>query len=84
MGQAKSLPFSLKEPMPLYEFSCSTCGRKFERNLPFDSNREGLRCPVGHHRVRRLYAAPPVTFKGSGFYVTDHPASSSGSDDKSL
>jgi putative FmdB family regulatory protein len=64
--------------MPLYEFSCSTCGQTFEKNIPLNASQAELRCPSGHRRVRRVYSALPVMYKGSGFYVTDHhPASPS-------
>ena len=58
--------------MPSYEFTCATCGRTFEKNLPLGADRAEVRCPSGHRRVRRVYSAPPVMYKGSGFYVTDH------------
>lgn len=64
--------------MPVYEFFCPTCGQTFEKNLPISADLTRVRCPAGHTRVRRVYSAPPVMFKGSGFYVTDHrPASAS-------
>lgn len=67
--------------MPVYEFSCPVCGKTFEKNLPMSADLTKVRCPSGHAHVRRVYSAPPVMFKGSGFYVTDH-RSSSGSDGK--
>ena len=63
--------------MPLYEFSCSTCGQTFEKNIPLDASQTEIRCPSGHRRVRRVYSAPAVMYKGTGFYVTDHRSSSS-------
>jgi putative FmdB family regulatory protein len=60
--------------MPSYEFTCQTCGRSFDKSLPLDASQSEVRCPAGHRRVRRIYAATPVFFKGSGFYVTDHRA----------
>ncbi|HTX91785.1 MAG TPA: zinc ribbon domain-containing protein [Anaerolineales bacterium] len=68
--------------MPVYEFSCPTCGRTFEKNMPFDADQSNVRCPAGHRHVQRLYSAPPVMFKGSGFYVTDHHPGSSGEQNK--
>ncbi len=60
--------------MPSYEFICETCRLTFERFLPWDADRGRARCPAGHRRSRRIYAATPVFFKGSGFYATDHAA----------
>jgi putative FmdB family regulatory protein len=68
--------------MPVYEFSCSTCGKKFEKRMPFDADQKAVRCPNGHSTVRRVYSSHPIMFKGSGFYVTDHRHSSSGESDK--
>jgi putative FmdB family regulatory protein len=61
-------------PMTVYEFSCPTCGLSFEKAMPMNADRSGVRCPAGHRHVRRIYSAPSVVFKGSGFYATDHPA----------
>ncbi len=58
--------------MPSYEFSCPTCGQIFEKVLPLIGNRSEVLCPSGHRGIQRIYSAPPVIFKGSGFYVTDH------------
>jgi putative FmdB family regulatory protein len=58
--------------MPSYEFTCATCGQTFEKQLSMDADQSSVRCPSGHRRVHRLYSAPPVMFKGSGFYITDH------------
>ena len=69
--------------MPLYEFSCSTCGQKFEKTLPLNADQTGVRCPSGHRKVQRVYTALPVMFKGNGFYVTDHPSRPAGDAKKS-
>ncbi len=58
--------------MPSYDFSCSVCGARFEQQIPFQGNRGAVTCPNGHSQVRRIYTAPSVVFKGSGWYVTDH------------
>lgn len=60
--------------MPRYEFSCPTCGQTFEKTLSLQESQGSVRCPLGHGHVRRVYSAPSVVFKGSGFYVTDHRA----------
>ncbi len=58
--------------MPVYEFSCSECGKVFEKNVPFDKSFSNIRCPAGHQKVHRIYSPITVVFKGSGFYSTDH------------
>ncbi|MGA2285178.1 MAG: FmdB family zinc ribbon protein [Dehalococcoidia bacterium] len=57
--------------MPTYEYRCTQCGYQYER-------REGFDAPAAHvcsrcgGESRRVLHAPPVLFKGSGFYVTDN------------
>ena len=57
--------------MPVYQFQCALCGELFEKNLPFSSDLSQVICPNGHIQVQRVYKAPPVMFKGSGYYITD-------------
>ena len=64
--------------MPRYDFTCATCGQTFEKNLPFGASQAVVRCPSGHRKVHRVYSAPAVMYKGSGFYVTDHRPATSG------
>jgi|WetSurMetagenome_2_1015567.scaffolds.fasta_scaffold111891_2 putative FmdB family regulatory protein len=64
--------------MPVYEYSCSVCGKRFETHFSFDEDRKNIHCPSGHTQVRRIYNSVPIVFKGSGFYVTDHKNISSG------
>ncbi len=58
--------------MPRYTFACPTCGEVFERRLSFHDDLNAVTCPQGHPEVHRVYQAPAVVFKGSGFYITDH------------
>ncbi len=57
--------------MPLYDFCCTECGAKFEKQVPFQVNQADFTCPMGHHAVRRIFSPPQVVFKGSGWYSTD-------------
>jgi putative FmdB family regulatory protein len=57
--------------MPEYSFHCPQCGTKFDQHLDISSDRSHIRCPNGHPNVQRRYTAPQVSFKGSGFYITD-------------
>lgn len=57
--------------MPLYEYQCSACGRRFERLQKV--NDEPVReCPYCGGAVDRLLGVPALQFKGSGWYVTDY------------
>jgi putative FmdB family regulatory protein len=58
--------------MPLYEYQCDACGRRFElirkfSDPPLDA------CPTCGGPVRKLVSSPAFQFKGSGFYITDYP-----------
>jgi putative FmdB family regulatory protein len=67
--------------MPLYEYECESCGRRFERIQKF-SDPPVTECPHCSGAVRKLLSSPAIQFKGSGFYITDYPKSGSGSDSK--
>jgi putative FmdB family regulatory protein len=58
--------------MPTYEYACTSldCGHTFSAVQAFteDSLTE---CPVCGERLRKVYGAVGVVFKGSGFYRTD-------------
>lgn len=58
--------------MPLYEYSCSTCGETFKRLIPFGEKPAKQTCPEGHPNIRRVYSAPTIASKGSGWYATEH------------
>ena len=69
--------------MPVYSLVCPVCGERFDERLSYNDDAHSVACPKGHSGVRRVFSAPSVVFKGSGFYVTDHrkqPARESGSD----
>jgi putative FmdB family regulatory protein len=62
--------------MPLYEYQCKKCGRKFERIQKF-SDKPVKKCPECGGAVEQTISAPAVQFKGSGWYVTDYANKSS-------
>jgi putative FmdB family regulatory protein len=64
--------------MPLYEYQCRKCGHRFER-IESASASAKKKCPQCRGKAERLLAAPAIQFKGSGWYVTDYAAKSSGS-----
>ena len=57
--------------MPLYEYECTVCARRFEviRKL---SDPPVENCPTCGGAVRKRQSAPAFQFKGSGWYVTDY------------
>jgi putative FmdB family regulatory protein len=64
--------------VPLYEYQCKKCGHRFEKIQKF-SDPHVKKCPECGGVVEQMISAPAVQFKGSGWYVTDYPKSSSGS-----
>ena len=63
--------------MPLYEYQCDACGRRFERIQKFSDPPVSI-CPTCGGAVRKLLSSPAIQFKGSGFYITDLGGSSVG------
>jgi len=57
--------------MPLYEYECFVCHRRFQRIQKVADNPVGA-CPTCGGGVRRLLGVPALQFKGSGWYVTDY------------
>ena len=57
--------------MPIYEYECEICACRFELKRRFDEDEGSPCCPHCQGKVRRLFSAPAIVFKGSGFYVTD-------------
>ena len=66
--------------MPIYEYQCEACGHRFERRQGFHDAPVTI-CPECGGATRRLLQAPPIIFKGSGWYATDsRPPQPSSSD----
>jgi len=57
--------------MPLYEYQCDSCARRFERIQKFSDPAVGT-CPACGGQAQRLISSPAIQFKGSGFYITDY------------
>ncbi len=62
--------------MPTYEYACEGCGNRYEKREGFDAPAR-QKCPRCKKAAQRVLFAPPVVFKGSGFYKTDNRGSSS-------
>ena len=60
--------------MPTYDYRCDS-GHRYDKRQPFGSPPEQP-CDECGETARRVIHAPPVVFKGSGWYKTDsRPAS---------
>ena len=63
--------------MPTYQYACTECDHAFEQVQSFTDDAL-TECPQCSGRLRKLFNAVGVVFKGSGFYRTDSRGSSSG------
>jgi putative FmdB family regulatory protein len=65
--------------MPTYQYACTECGHDFEQFQSFSED-SLTECPECRGRLRKLFNAVGVVFKGSGFYRNDSRATSLSSD----
>ena len=56
--------------MPTYQYACTECGHAFDQFQSFSDNAL-TECPECQGRLRKLFNAVGVVFKGSGFYRND-------------
>ena len=56
--------------MPTYQYACTECGEQLEVVQKF-SDDALTECPVCGGRLRKVFSAAGIIFKGSGFYRTD-------------
>jgi putative FmdB family regulatory protein len=57
--------------MPLYEYQCQECDKRFDRLERASTPKDGI-CPECGGSAHRLLSAPALQFKGSGWYVNDY------------
>ena len=60
--------------MPLYEYECTACKRRFEI-IQKMSDPPAETCPTCGGKVHKRQSAPAFQFKGTGWYVTDYAKS---------
>ena len=68
--------------MPTYQYACTDCEHAFEQFQSF-SDDALTTCPECSGRLRKLFNAVGVVFKGSGFYRTDSRGKSTASETSS-
>ena len=62
--------------MPIYTYRCESCGVQFERHQSF-TDEPLKRCPeCKKNSLRKVLTPAGIVFKGSGWYATDHKATS--------
>lgn len=64
--------------MPTYQYACTDCGEQLEVVQKFTDDALTV-CPACDGRLRKVFSAVGVVFKGSGFYRTDSRNGSNGS-----
>ena len=60
----------VEDPLPTYQYACTQCGHAFEQFQSFTDDALTV-CPECEGRLRKVFNAVGVVFKGSGFYRTD-------------
>ncbi|MGW1502016.1 FmdB family zinc ribbon protein [Streptomyces mirabilis] len=64
--------------MPTYQYQCTECGEGLEAVQKFTDNAL-TECPNCGGRLKKVFSAVGIVFKGSGFYRNDSRGSSSSS-----
>ena len=63
--------------MPTYQYQCTECGHALEAQQSFTDDALTV-CPACEGRLRKVFNAVGVVFKGSGFYRTDNRSGGGG------
>ncbi len=64
--------------MPTYQYACTECDHAFEQVQSFTDDTLTV-CPGCEGRLRKVFNAVGVVFKGSGFYRNDSRSTTSSS-----
>jgi putative FmdB family regulatory protein len=56
--------------LPTYEYACKACGHRLEAVQKFTDDALTT-CPDCRGELRKVFGAPGIVLKGSGFYKTD-------------
>ncbi|WP_411111391.1 FmdB family zinc ribbon protein [Streptomyces sp. c-19] len=64
--------------MPTYQYQCTECGEGLEAVQKFTDDAL-TECPGCNGRLKKVFSAVGIVFKGSGFYRNDSRGSSSSS-----
>jgi putative FmdB family regulatory protein len=59
-----------EDVVPTYQYACTECGHDLEAVQSFTDDAL-TECPVCHGRLRKVFGAVGIVFKGSGFYRND-------------
>jgi putative FmdB family regulatory protein len=67
-----------EEPVPTYQYACTACDERLEVVQSFTDDAL-TECPVCGGRLRKVFSAAGIIFKGSGFYRNDSRAAAKSS-----
>src|SRR5438132_6827430 len=67
--------------MPTYEYVCRSCGHRFDIVQSMTEPPLTV-CPECGGELRKVFTPPAISFKGSGFYRTDHAQKTSKTGDR--
>ncbi len=67
--------------MPLYEYECLGCEKRFEVIQKFSDDLLTV-CEDCGGKLKKLLSPPAIQFKGTGWYVTDYARSGKSDDQK--
>jgi putative FmdB family regulatory protein len=70
------------DPMPTYEYRCTSCGNRFDAFQRLDEAPLQT-CERCGGALRKVFHPAGIVFKGSGFYATDSRTKSTTSSDGS-
>ena len=58
--------------MPIYEFQCSNCHKKFEKILSISDSNKKVKCESCENALaKKIVSAPSFRLDGKGWYETD-------------
>jgi len=72
---------ALEGPVPTYQYTCTDCGEPVEAVQKFTDDPLTM-CAACGGRLRKVFSAVGIVFKGSGFYRTDSRNGSAAASDK--
>jgi putative FmdB family regulatory protein len=67
--------------VPTYQYACVDCAEDFEVQQSF-ADPSLTECPACEGRLRKVFNAVGIVFKGSGFYRTDSRSTANGGTSK--
>jgi len=58
--------------MPLYEYDCMSCAKRFVKERSIKDIDPGYSCEICNKKLVRVFSNLGTIFTGSGFYSTDN------------